>query len=446
MTSLPIPPLDAAIREIAHELAAAYPSPARAPRRAFEDAAIARSSAHADLRAALFRFVDVAPACTGMRDRGAHLAALLDESGATPRPLHHQLDRAGIQGLLGRGAGAGVRLMAQRFIAGEDPRDAAPTLRRLWRSGRAASVDLLGEATVTAAEADRYAARCADALAQLGAAARRWPERPLLERDSVGRLPRVNLSIKVSALTAEVRELDPARGVRDALPRVKQLALAARESGAHLHLDMESFGSRALVMQLLGELLHDPALRDGPSLGIVLQAYLRDSPEQLDELLAMVRSADRATPLTVRLVKGAYWDHEMVDAEQHGWRSPTFAVKAETDRNFEALTRRLLDAHPTVRLAVASHNLRSVAHAIAYNRARGGEDRDLELQVLRGLGDDLGCAVARLGLRARVYTPVGSLVEGMAYLVRRLLENTSNDSFLAARAHGEELDRLLVAP
>jgi RHH-type proline utilization regulon transcriptional repressor/proline dehydrogenase/delta 1-pyrroline-5-carboxylate dehydrogenase len=99
-----------------------------------------------------------------------------------------------------------------------------------------------------------------------------------------------------------------------------------------------------------------------------------------------------------------------------------------------------------VRLAVGSHNLRSVAHAIAYNRVRGGDDRDLEVQVLRGLGDDLGSAVARLGLRARVYTPVGSLVEGMAYLVRRLLENTSNDSFLAARAHGEELDRLLVAP
>jgi RHH-type proline utilization regulon transcriptional repressor/proline dehydrogenase/delta 1-pyrroline-5-carboxylate dehydrogenase len=148
----------------------------------------------------------------------------------------------------------------------------------------------------------------------------------------------------------------------------------------------------------------------------------------------------------VRLVKGAYWDHELVQARQHGWSAPVYEDKPESDRNFEALTRRLLDSRPLVRVAVASHNLRSVAHAIAYNRATGGEDRDLEIQVLRGLGDELQDALAHLGLRVRTYCPIGNLVAGMAYLVRRLLENTSNDSFLVAQAGGVTLDRLLSAP
>jgi RHH-type proline utilization regulon transcriptional repressor/proline dehydrogenase/delta 1-pyrroline-5-carboxylate dehydrogenase len=123
-----------------------------------------------------------------------------------------------------------------------------------------------------------------------------------------------------------------------------------------------------------------------------------------------------------------------------------FEDKAECDRNFEALTRRLLDARPLVRVAIGSHNLRSVAHAIAYAGVSGGEDRDLELQVLRGLGDELAHALARHGLRVRSYCPVGELVAGMAYLVRRLLENTSNESFLHDWRRGRPVEQLLAAP
>jgi proline dehydrogenase len=163
-------------------------------------------------------------------------------------------------------------------------------------------------------------------------------------------------------------------------------------------------------------------------------------------VLAWTGSVQRASPLTVRLVKGAYWDHELVQARQHGWEVPVFQDKAACDRNYEALTRRLLDARPSVRVAIASHNLRSVAHAIAYNRVTGGADADLELQILRGLGDDLAHALAAHRLRVRAYCPVGDLVAGMAYLVRRLLENTSNDSFLSAQASGVAIDELLAAP
>jgi RHH-type proline utilization regulon transcriptional repressor/proline dehydrogenase/delta 1-pyrroline-5-carboxylate dehydrogenase len=179
---------------------------------------------------------------------------------------------------------------------------------------------------------------------------------------------------------------------------------------------------------------------------VVLQAYLRESPQHLDRLLEWAEASPRQPPLVVRLVKGAYWDHEVIEARQHGWSAPVFEDKAECDRNYELLTRRLIDAHPLVRPAIASHNLRSVAHAIAYNRSVGGEDRDLELQVLRGLGDDLGTALASEGFRVRVYCPVGDLVAGMAYLVRRLLENTANDSFLGDQQRGVPVEELLVAP
>jgi RHH-type proline utilization regulon transcriptional repressor/proline dehydrogenase/delta 1-pyrroline-5-carboxylate dehydrogenase len=319
-------------------------------------------------------------------------------------------------------------------------------LRGLWEHGVASSVDLLGEATVTQSEADDYAARCADALDRIAREARRWPERPMLEHDAVGPLPRANVSVKISALTPLLRPDAPELGKRDAATRLRSLLTRARELGAHVHIDMESLDSREAVLELVLELLAEPEFADGPSAGIVLQAYLRDSPEQLSQVLDWTRAVKRKPPLTIRLVKGAYWDHELVEARQQGWPAPVFEVKADCDRNFETLTRTLLDARPEVRVAVASHNLRSVSHAIAYNRLIGGEDRDLEIQVLRGLGDELQDALAARGFRVRTYCPVGDLVAGMAYLVRRLLENTSNESFLHQQAEGVALGDLLAAP
>jgi proline dehydrogenase len=336
--------------------------------------------------------------------------------------------------------------MAHRFIVGETPKAALGVLRELWNHGVASSVDLLGEATVTQPEADRYAARCEEALVELARVEAGWPGREVLERDSIGPIPRTNVSVKISALTPLLRPDAPERGRRDAAERLRPLLRHARELDAHIHIDMESLDSREAVLDLVLEVLAEDEFADGPSAGLVLQAYLRDSPEQLSQVLAWARSSGRTPPLTVRLVKGAYWDHELVQATQHGWPTPVFEVKADCDRNFETLTRRLLDARPAVRVAVASHNLRSVAHAIAYNRMVGGEDRDLELQVLRGLGDQLADALASQGFRVRAYCPVGDMVAGMAYLVRRLLENTSNESFLHEQARGVPVEQLLAAP
>jgi RHH-type proline utilization regulon transcriptional repressor/proline dehydrogenase/delta 1-pyrroline-5-carboxylate dehydrogenase len=441
--------LESEIRKVGQTLAGAVPSGGRNPLRALDQKAMEAAERDEQLRAALFRLVDVTPACRSLDDLAEHLAGYLDEVTERTTPLDAAMRMAGSRPgrkALGAAAAAGVRHMAHRFIVGESARGALKPIGELWASGIASSVDLLGEATVTEAEAERYAGRCREMLETLSAGAAGWPERPALERDSVGPVPRVNVSVKVTALTPHMRPEAPAVGREDAARRLGPLLRTARDLGAHLHVDMESVDALETTEELLFALLDEEDLREGPSVGLVLQAYLRDSPELLDQVLSWAERNPRPQPLVVRLVKGAYWDHEVVEARQHGWRPPVFESRADCDRNFEALAERLLEARPLVRVAIASHNLRSVAHAIAANRALGGDDRDLELQVLRGLGDELAQALAHEGFRVRSYCPVGDLVAGMAYLVRRLLENTANDSFLRSWREGTPLEELLAAP
>ncbi len=442
-------PAEQQILEVGRQLLAAFPSHRRNPLRAVDDRAIDITAGDPELRAAMLRLVDVAPGCRSPEDLAAHLAGFLDEVEHRPAALSLAMrmgdTRAG-RAALGRAVAAGVRHVAHRFIVAETPAAAERQLRRLWEGTVATSVDLLGEATVSAEEADRYARRCEQAIDELARCYARVPERPLLERDSFGQIPRANLSVKVSGLTPLLRPQAPELGVADAAERLRPLLRRAREAGAHLHVDMESFDSRETVARLVLDLLEEEEFRDGPSAGVVLQAYLTDSPALAERLIGWAQDSRRSQPLVVRLVKGAYWDHEVVDAAQHGWTPPVFAQKADSDRNFESLTRRLLAARPHVRPAIATHNLRSVAHAIVANRDAGGEPGDVEFQVLYGLGDELMSALAHDGHRVRTYCPVGDLVAGMAYLVRRLLENTANEGFLRQQADGRPAEELLAAP
>jgi proline dehydrogenase len=441
--------MEVEVQRVGRSIHAAFPGPSRHPLRALDQKAMEFAAQDAELKAALFRFVDVTPACRSLDDLARHLSGYLHEVDERPPPIEAAMKMSSTKAgrtALGAAAAAGVRHMAHRFIVGESPRDALRTIRELWDGGAAVSLDLLGEATVTQPEADRYAGRCREALDTLAEAAPSWPERPVLEADSLGPLPRVNLSVKVSALSPLLRPEAPDVGRDDAARRMRPLLVRAKELGAHLHIDMESVDTLEATTELVTELLDEPEFHAGPSAGVVMQAYLRESPELLERVIEWARRAGRTTPLLVRLVKGAYWDQEVVEARQHGWTPPVFEDKRDSDRNFEELTRKLLEGWPHVRPAIASHNLRSVAHAVACNRDLGREDRDLELQVLRGLGDDLAAALAQNGMRVRVYCPVGDLVAGMAYLVRRLLENTANESFLGDQQRGVPIEELLAAP
>ena len=348
----------------------------------------------------------------------------------------------------GAAAAAGVKHMAHRFIVGEDAAGRARHARAACGSdGVATSVDLLGEATVTPAEAERYAARCARrarrARRRLPPAGRRGP---LLERDAAGPLPRANLSVKVSALTPLLRPDAPERGKRDAAARLRDAAAPRQASSARTCTSTWSRSTRARRSS-------SSCSSCSPRTSSATARRAGHRPAGLPARLARARSTRRrawarATPRAHAARRPARQGRLLGPRDRRGRASTAGARRCSRSRPTPTATsRRSRGGCSTrarlVRVAIASHNLRSVAHAIAANRAAGAPDDDLELQVLRGLGDDLQARARRHGLRVRTYCPVGDLVAGMAYLVRRLLENTANESFLAAEHGGAAIEELL---
>ncbi|HUQ39329.1 MAG TPA: proline dehydrogenase family protein, partial [Acidimicrobiales bacterium] len=394
----------------------------------------------------LFRFVDVFPATTDDRDVLRHVVEYFRGNPDLPRSFRMAV-AVGARlpaSVTARIARRNIRGMARQFIAGTDGAEAEARLRQAWDDGRAFTVDLLGEKVVTEAEADGYAARVRALIADLATRTASWPARPLLDHDDIGVLPRMQVSIKPTALASHYSALTPDAGLAQARARLVPILQDAARHGAFVWFDMEHYAVKDLTLRLFRDLLDDPALADVTA-GIVIQAYLKDSHRDLAELLAW--AGERPTPISVRLVKGAYWDAETIEAEAEGWPVPVFEDKTETDANYERCTRLLHDHHGKVRAAFASHNLRSLAFAVVDARQRGIPDDGYELQMLYGMAEPMQSAITELGLRLRVYAPVGELVPGMAYLVRRLLENTSNESFVRQRfAESRDLDELLAAP
>jgi len=403
---------------------------------------------HPSFKTQLFRFVDVFPATTDDDDVVRHLDEYLHGGEDVPRFLDLGLDVAG-HVPLGKAAAAtlarrSITRVAEQFIVGQTPAEAVSGLRGLWTGGRAFTVDLLGEKTLTEADADRYANRVGELLRTLTAAAPRWPGDPHLETDDLGPLPRVNVSVKPTALATRYGPLTRADGLAGAKARLRPLLAEAAAAGAYVHFDAEHYDVKDLTLQLFRELLDEPGLA-GLHAGVVIQAYLKDSHEDLADLVAW--AAGRRTPVTVRLVKGAYWDTETVQSQAEGWPVPVFAEKVQTDANYERCARLLHDNHGAVRAAFGTHNLRSLAYAVEYARSLGIPDNGYEIQLLYGMAEPLHAAVRKMGLRLRVYAPVGELVPGMAYLVRRLLENTANESFVRRRfVEGQDLEALLAPP
>ena len=212
------------------------------------------------------------------------------------------------------------------------------------------------------------------------------------------------------------------------MPPFREILGAARQAGAFINLDMEHYAIKTVTLDVFRRVLMEDDFRDWPDVGIVLQAYLRETPRDMRYLISWARQ--RGTPITVRLVKGAYWDSETAAAKAAGVEPPVWSQKWQSDACFEETARIMIDAADVLRPAIGSHNVRSIAAAIAYARHRGLPTRTLELQMLTGMGDPLKRALVAMRERVRVYSPFGDLVRGMSYLIRRLIENTSNDSFL----------------
>ena len=382
----------------------------------------------------MFRFVDAFPALTTPDMVHDHLVDYMTQPGVKAPPgMDLALKAGGVaKGLAAKTISGQITGMAHNFIAGTDAADALPMLTKLWKQGIAFSVDLLGEACVSNAEADMYQAKYLDLVENLVDTASSWEANDRLEKDHLGVVPRVNVSIKVSSLCALFNPIAPESSIADFMGRATPVLEAAKRNGVLINFDMEHHEFKDLTLDTF---MHACDEIDFEA-GIAMQAYLKSGVDDAKRICEWAQRTGRV--VTVRLVKGAYWDFETIHAEQEGWPCPVWNEKWQTDQCFEEMVKVFLDHCPTkageggVKLALGSHNVRSIAAALAGLEARGLGMETIELQMLHGMADQLKHAAAEMGLRVREYVPVGEMIPGMAYLVRRLLENTSNESWLKA--------------
>jgi RHH-type proline utilization regulon transcriptional repressor/proline dehydrogenase/delta 1-pyrroline-5-carboxylate dehydrogenase len=309
-----------------------------------------------------------------------------------------------------------MRLLGSHFVLGQTI-DAA-LAKAAGRGEFRYSFDMLGEGARTAADAARYFDAYAHAIEAIGKAAgpEALPQRP-------------GLSVKLSALHPRYEPTARERVVRELTPRLVALARRAKAFDLNLTVDAEEADRLELSLEVVGGALADPALAHWSGFGIAVQAYLKRAPAVIDWLLAAAERFDRR--LMVRLVKGAYWDTEIKRAQERGLADyPVFTRKAMTDLCYLACARRLLAARPRIYPQFATHNALTVACVVE----AAGEAVDYEFQRLHGMGEVLyGALMAeRPEVACRVYAPVGDHRDLLAYLVRRLLENGANSSFVSA--------------
>jgi len=402
-----------------------------------------------DFKVQLFRFVDAFPMFRTPEAIHEHLVDYLTQPGVkAPAGMDLGLRAGGMaKGMMASTISGQIKGMAGKFIAGTDAASALPGLRELWKEGIAFSVDLLGEACLSDAEADAYRDKYLDLINNLPDEVATWKADPRIETDHLGGIPRTNVSIKISSLSAKCDPVDTDGAIRDLMTRIVPILEAARAKGVLINFDMEQFSVKDLTLELFMRCCE----RVDFHAGLAMQAYLKSGVADARRISEWAKRTGRV--VTVRLVKGAYWDYETIHAEEMGWPCPVWNEKWLSDKCFEDMTDVFLDHTPRaesvdskaglgptklapgfggVKLALGSHNVRSIGHAVAAMEERGLPREALELQMLHGMADQLKHAGAEMGMRVREYVPVGEMIPGMAYLVRRLLENTSNESWLKA--------------
>ncbi len=400
-----------------------------------------------EFKANLFRFVDVFPSLGDAADIARHAEEYF---GRDSGGLLGKIGLRALSGSVGRGLAARllrtrIEAVARQFIVGAGPEDALPALAALRNDGLASTVSLLGEAVVSEREADVYLQRYIDLLERLTAASRNWP--PLGNGSALdwNQAPRVNVSVKPSSLYSQMSARAFDHSVDRAKERLRPILRKAMALQAAVTLDMEHHDLKALTLALYRSVMDEPEFHDYPHTGLAMQSYLRETASDARGLVEWARA--RRQPLSVRLVKGAYWDSEVAWARQRNWPEPVFLRKNESDRAFEDAARLFLENHRHVRLACGSHNLRSQAFVIETARELGVPDDEVEFQVLYGMAEPIRNALIEEGRRVRMYAAVGEMIPGMAYLVRRLLENTSNESFLRQGfVEGTDVRELLRPP
>jgi RHH-type proline utilization regulon transcriptional repressor/proline dehydrogenase/delta 1-pyrroline-5-carboxylate dehydrogenase len=312
---------------------------------------------------------------------------------------------------------AAMRILGRQFVLGRTIGEALETARAAEKAGYRHSYDMLGEAARTAADAQRYCTSYRDAVSRIAAT---------VEGRPIDAAP--SISVKLSALHPRYELAQHGRVVGELLPRVKALALDAKQGGIGFTIDAEEADRLDLSLALIEALSGDPDLAGWDGFGLAVQAYQTRALAALDLLDDMARRHNRR--LAIRLVKGAYWDTEIKRAQERGLdRYPVFTRKASTDVNYVACAKRMFAAGAAIYPMFATHNALTVATILEL----AGTRSDFEFQRLHGMGEALYEQVVgadKLGHPCRIYAPVGSHEDLLAYLVRRLLENGANSSFV----------------
>jgi RHH-type proline utilization regulon transcriptional repressor/proline dehydrogenase/delta 1-pyrroline-5-carboxylate dehydrogenase len=327
-----------------------------------------------------------------------------------------------------------VRMMAKRFIAGENIESVQGSFSALFATGRDVTLDQLGELVVSEKEADGYRDEVIKLICGFG----RYIDKG--EKNTAG-INRAHVSIKVSALCSDFKPQAPEYTYKLVAPRLKEILMIAMEHEVYINIDAEHYHYRDLVLTIYRRvLLETPELKGFEQTGIVLQAYLRDGAAHLKDIIELAK--ERGLRMPIRIVKGAYWDAETIEADAHSFNAPQFLNKEETDLNFRQLTVEIFKNDPHVQLCLASHNFEDHCFAVVLRDNQYSHVPHIEHQCLHMTYEALSTGLAKMGWATRNYVPVGSLIVGMAYLVRRIMENSSQVGVLTIMRSHKKMNRL----
>lgn len=390
----------------------------------------------------LFRFIDVLPALETPHQVLSHLNEYFKEEESTLLLSGMRLGRLA-PALTEKVIKNQVSEMAKIFITGRTPKEALQTIEYLRKNNLAFTIDFLEEATLSEKEGRECQKKYLQLMDQLIQARNKWSQRDQLDRDTLGPIPSINISVKITSLCSQIYPEAWEKSKEMIKNRLYPLLKKAVENFVFINLDVEKYEHKSLVLEIFKELLYQPEFKNYPHFGVVIQAYLKDSFPDLKALTDFAKQ--RGCPFTIRLVKGAYWDSEVLNARQKNWPIPVWTDKEDTDISFEKCTLFLLKNHAYIKTAIGSHNVRSVAVALTLHKKY--PKACLEFQALYGMGDMLAGPLRDKGYCFRLYTTVGELIPGMSYLVRRLLENTANQSFIqTALLKNKPMEEMISPP
>ena len=369
-------PYEAKTQEIARELLEATQSKGSffaqmRDRMQWDDKLLDWAMSNPGLRVQLFRFIDCLPALRSKAEVARHLQEYLTaEEVELPDALKKLIGFSGGNSATGQLAATtvstGVETLAHKYISGESIAQVIKTIERLRKDKMAFTIDLLGEAVITESEAQSYLDRYLELMSTLSQQSQKWQTVAQIDEADGKPLPKVQVSVKLTAFYSQFDALDPQGSQARVSDRIRTVLRHAKEVGSAIHFDMEQYEYKDLTLAILKEILTEDEFRDRTDIGVTMQAYLRDSYDDLQNLIAWAK--DRGNPITVRLVKGAYWDQETINSLQNDWQQPVFNDKEATDANFERMTQLLLENHEYLYAAIGSHNVRSQARAIAFAR------------------------------------------------------------------------------